>query len=71
VRFGLDFDFRHAPERMDLVRNAKRMLELLLRVRLDLSGSVSVDRSVGDLGVDPIHDNGVVLVREALVQEIN
>jgi hypothetical protein len=47
------------------------MLELLLRVRLDLSGSVSVDRSVGDLGVDPIHDNGVVLVREALVQEIN
>jgi hypothetical protein len=36
---------------MDLVRNAKRMFELFLRVRLDLSSSVSVDRSVGDLGV--------------------
>lgn len=53
---------------MDLVRNAERMLQLLLRVLLDLSGSVSVDRSIGDLGVDPIPDDGVVLAREALVQ---
>ena len=56
---------------MDLVRNAERMLELLLRVSFDLSSSVSVDRSVGELGVDPIPDDGVILPREALVQEIN
>jgi hypothetical protein len=69
--FGLDFNVRYAPEKTDLVGNAKRMLDLLLRLRLDLSSSVSVARSVGELGIDPIPDDGVILPREALVQEIN
>jgi len=63
-------DARHRAEIVDLPRDDERMLELLMRVLLELRGNVHVFGALQRLRIDNIGDDRLIFARKVLVQEL-
>jgi len=70
---GLDrlmVDGRHSAEEIDPVAELEGVVELLLGVDFELAGDVHVGRSLEDLGVVDVGDDGLEFALEILVEEV-
>src|ERR1044071_1739234 len=61
--------YRHFAEIIDLPREYRGMIQLMLGVNFELSGDVHVFGALEHLGIDGVWDDSLILTSQAFVQQ--